>query len=350
MKIYKTLGEKAISLAGELGLFNHDLKIERVNDHLCIPLIREPSSAEIERLTQALSNFEIVMAHQFSERPKQNFDLFSVLQDKLPPHLLASLPHAIDFIGTIAVVEIPPELNDYKRAIGDAVLAMNRRLRTVLAKASAVDGVYRVRNFEVIAGADETQTIHREYGCVFYVDLAKAYFSPRLSHEHDRVASQVGDTETIIDMFAGVGPFSIMIAKRHKDAKVYAVDINPDAFYYLKRNIVQNRVEKNVEPVLGDARQIIEERLVGVADRVIMNLPEKAIEYVDVACKALKPDGGVLHFYTFEGGPEPLERASVRLTATVKQAERNVEKILLARLVRATSPFVWQVAVDAKVI
>jgi len=348
LKVHKTLGARAISLATGLGLANRCLKVERVDDHLCIPLIREPSQVEMERLKEALLSFEVI-TYWFSERPKQHPDIVSVLQDKLPPHLLASLPHAIDFIGTIAVVEIPPKLNNYKRVVGEAILAMNRRLRTVLAKASPVCGIYRVRAFEVIAGVEETETVHKEYDCIFHVDLAKAYFSPRLSHEHDRISSQIGNMEIIIDMFAGVGPFSILIAKRHKNAQVYAIDINPDAVDYLKRNIIENNVEKNVVPILGDARQIIEERFLGVSNRVIMNLPEKAIEYVDAACKALKPEDGILHFYTFESEPKPLESASERLTEAVKQTQRNLEKILLTRLVRATSPFVWQVAVDAKV-
>ena len=349
LKVKKTLGEKAIQLASEMSLLSHDLKIDQVNDHLCIPLTSEPHIAEMERLTESLSNLEVEAAHLFSERAKQHVDLSSLLQDKLPAQLLASLPHAIDFVGTIAIVEIPPELNDHKTAIGEAILTMNRHLHTVLAKAGAVDGVYRVRKLETIAGAEGTQTIHREFGCIFHVDLSKAYFSPRLSHEHFRVASQIVEPETIIDMFAGVGPFSIMIAKRNKNAKVYAIDINPDAVDYLRRNIVENRVVENVEPILGDARQIIEEKLAGIADRAIMNLPEKAIEYVDAASRALKSEGGVLHFYAFEGGSEPLESATVRLTAAVKQAGRKVGKILASRLVRATSPFVWQVAVDAEI-
>ncbi|MCW4019824.1 MAG: class I SAM-dependent methyltransferase family protein, partial [Candidatus Bathyarchaeota archaeon] len=267
-----------------------------------MPLIKKPLPADVEELEKKLPEFEI-STYRFPERAKRHRSLLEVLEDKLPPHLMASLPRAIDFVGEIAVVEIPPELERHKGMIGEAIINVHKQVHTVLAKSGAVEGVYRLREFEVIAGAGETETIHKEYGCSYYVDLAKAYFSPRLSHEHDRVASIVKEGETIIDMFAGVGPFSILIAKRHKNVRVYAIDVNPDAIALLKRNLKENRVEQKVTPILGDADQIIGERLSEVADRVVMNLPERAIDYVDSACEALKREGGIVHYYDFTNTP-----------------------------------------------
>ena len=97
--------------------------------------------------------------------------------------------------------------------------------------------------------------MHREFGCQYHVDIAKAYFSPRLSHEHERVASLVQDGEVVVDLFAGVGPFSVLIGKRNPMAKVYAVDLNPDAVELLKVNVRVNRVEGRVFPVLGKSPQ-----------------------------------------------------------------------------------------------
>ena len=348
LKVPKALGEKAIRLVRELNLINRELKVQQVENYLCIPLINEPLSSDIKELKRSLPEFEI-STHRFSERTKSPPKLVDMLEDKLPPHLLASAPHAIDFVGDIAVVEIPTELKDYKKAIGEAMLKTHKRINTVLAKSGAVEGVYRLRDFEFIAGVEKTATTHREYGCVYHVDLAKTYFSPRLSHERDRVASQVKEGEMVVDMFAGVGPFSILIAKKHENVKVYAIDVNPDAVEFLKRNVAVNRVENKVMPVLGDVRQVVREQLIGVADRVIMNLPEKAIEYVDVACKAIKSKGGIMHYYEFTDTPDPLETARVRLSEALSQTNRNVKKILLARVVRATAPFTWQVVVDAEI-
>jgi len=347
LKVPKALGEKAIHLVRKLNLFNRELRVQQVEDYLYIPLMSKPLPMGIKELRGSLPKFEI-STHRFSERTKRPLKLVDMLEDKLPPHLLASLPHAIDFVGDIAVVEIPPELENHKKIIGEAIMKTHKRVATVLAKSGAVEGVYRLREFEVIAGIRKTETIHREHGCVYHVDLAKAYFSPRLSHEHSRVASQVREGETVVDMFAGVGPFSILIAKRRENVRVYAIDVNPDAVDFLRRNVAVNRVEKKVVPVLGDARQVVRESFMGIADRVIMNLPERAIEYVDVACEAIKPEGGIMHYYEFTSAPNPRETAKVRLIEAMKRTNRNVN-VLLARTVRETAPFTWQVVVDAEI-
>jgi len=342
------LGEKAIALVRRLNLLDRELRVKRVGDHLYIPLISEPFSAHIEELEKSLPEFE-VSASSFPERAKRPLKLVDSLEDRLPPHLLASLPRAIDFVGEIAVVEIPPELEGHKRLIGEAILATHKRVCTVLAKSGAVRGTYRLREFEVIAGVDKTKTVHKEHGCTYHVDLSEVYFSPRLSREHDRVASQVREGETVVDMFAGVGPFSILIAKKCRNVRVYSIDVNPNAVRYLEKNIAVNGVEKRVAPILGDARQIVEEKLTGVADRVIMDLPERALRYVDVACKAIRTEGGIVHYYEFTDEPGPLDAAKNRLIEAVKRTGRNVKEVLLARTVRVTAPYVWQVAVDAEV-
>jgi tRNA (guanine37-N1)-methyltransferase len=348
LKILKAHGEKAIILTRKLGIFNRDLMVQRTEDYLFIPLVGKPLPAHVKEFKKTLPTFEISV-HEFPTKVKRPIRIIDLLEDKLPPHLLASLPHAIDFIGDIAIIEIPPELESHKNLLGEAILEANKRVTTVLAKSSAVEGVFRVRKFEVIAGQSKTETIHKEHGCVYHVDVAKTYFSPRLSHEHNRVASQVNKGETVVDMFAGVGSFSILIAKKLENVRAYAIDMNPEAIKYLEKNIVANRVQGKVTPILGDVRKVVKKQLVGVADRVIMNLPEKAIEYVDVACKALKPEGGIMHYYEFAKAPNPLETAKVRLTEAVEKANRNLSKVLFAKTVRATAPFEWQIVVDAKI-
>ena len=348
IRVSKTYGERAIVLVRRIGLLNCEFKVEREQDYLYIPLIREPQKTDIKELEANLLQFE-VLQREFLERVERPLKLVDLLGDKLPPHLLASVPHAIDFVGDIAVVEIPPELEDYRAIVGKAILATHKRLSTVLAKSSAVGGEYRVREFETIAGVNKTKTVHREHGCVFHVDLAKAYFSPRLSFEHNRVASLVEEDETVLDMFAGVGPFSLLIAKKHKKVHVYAVDKNPEAIQLLKKNIIVNRVGAKITPILGEAKQIVAERLKGSSDRVIMNLPEKAIEYVDAACEAIKPEGGIIHYYEFTSAPEPLETAEIRLREAMKQTNRELKEILYSRIVRGTAPCTWQVVVDARI-
>ncbi len=348
LKVPKNLGEQAIRLVAEIDLFNRELKIQQIEDYLCIPLTSEPSPVVLNKFKKKLSTFKI-SAHNVPERKKRHLVPLDYLADELPPNLLVSVPRAIDFVGDIAIVEIPPELLTYKKTIGEALLKAHKQTCTVLAKAGAVEGVYRLRDYEVIAGVKKTVTVYREYGCVYHVDVAKAYFSPRLSSEHNRVASQIKEGETVVDLFAGVGPFAIPIAKKHKNVRVYAVDVNPDAVFLLKRNVAVNRAEKQVVPILGDARQVVREQLLGKADHVIMNLPETALEFVDVACEALKPKGGIIHYYCFEKVSDPLETASVRLNEAVNRNNRQVKNILLAKTVREVAPYTWQVVVDAQI-
>ncbi|MGB9853582.1 MAG: class I SAM-dependent methyltransferase [Candidatus Bathyarchaeales archaeon] len=348
IKTPKINGEKAITIASKLTILNKELEIQRNNSYIYLPLARNLSKDELETIKKQVSTIE-VSTRVFPERKKHITTFLDFLEDELPPYLLASLPRAMDFIGDIAVIEIPPELEAYRKGIGDAILKAHKNVRTVLAKAGAVTGTYRLRKFTFIAGEPKTETIHKEYGCKYYMDLAKAYFSPRLSHEHNRISSLIKEGETVIDMFAGVGPFSILIAKKHESVKVYAIDINPDAVAFLKRNVRLNRVEGKVHPVLGDAKQIVKQMFRGSADRVIMNLPEKAMEFVDAACEALKPEGGTIHFYSFVNASNSLESLKLRFQKEVEKFGRKVEKILFSRLVRETAPYEWQAVLDAEI-
>lgn len=348
LKVPKQYGEKTLALANGLKILNNRIEIQRDQDFVYVPLLRKPSGDESEDLKQQIADYKLV-AHIFPERKKREPSIAELLENRLPPHLFAGLPHSADFVGDIAIIEVSPELETYKNIIGEAILKTNKNVRTVLAKAGAVSGTYRVREFSVIAGEVRTETIHKEYGSQYYVDVAKAYFSPRLSYEHNRVASLVKEGETVIDLFSGVGPFAIQIAKNHEKVKVYAVDANPHAIEYLKRNIRLNRVGEKVHPILGDARQVIDEELSGVADRVIMNLPEKAIEFVDTSCKAMKPSGGVAHFYCFVNASDSLDNVKGRFVEAVEKCGKKAEEILFFRRVRATAPYEWQIVLDARI-
>jgi tRNA (guanine37-N1)-methyltransferase len=216
-----------------------------------------------------------------------------------------------------------------------------------VAKSGAVRGVCRLREYEVIAGLPCTETVYKEHGCKYFLDLKKVYFSPRLCHEHHRIASQVEENETVIDMFAGTGPFSVLIAKLHNDVRVYAVDVNPDAVRYLEKNVIANSVLGKVVPILGEIKRVVQEKLRRTADRVIMNLPESAIEYVDVACQALRSEGGIMHYYEFAEGLNAVDAAKRHLMEAVNRTGRNITGFLSARIVREVAPFKWQVVVDA---
>jgi tRNA (guanine37-N1)-methyltransferase len=348
VRVRKTQGASVIILLSKLEIVDKKLEIERNADFIYVPLTRQPSEKELEVLREQAPDFE-TLTYTFPERKREVATFVELLEKRLPPHLLASLPRAIDIVGDIAIIEVPPELNPHKNIIGEAVLKTHKNVRTVAAKAGAVSGIYRLRDLMVIAGEPKTETVHKEHGCQYHLDLARVYFSPRLSYEHKRVASLVEEGETVVDLFTGVGPFAILIARTHKNVKVYAVDVNPHAVEFLKKNIRLNRVESKVYPILGDAKQIAHERLCGAADRVIMNLPEKALEFVDAACESLKRTGGVVHFYSFARASDSLENVKLRFIDAVEKCGREVEEIVFSRLVRATAPYEWQAVLDAKI-
>jgi len=348
LKLSKALGQLGIRVIGELELLNNDFKIGRNGDHLLIPLLREPSETEYSLLKEKLQHFEMVTVAMVKDL-KEPRTAFDVLKDQLAPHQLASLPKSIDIIGEVGIVELPEELHGLEATIGDAFLRTNKKLRTILAKVGPVTSDKRLRQLRVIAGSGETETTHREYGCVFRVDVTKVYFSPRLSHEHCRVASQVQQNEVVIDLFAGVGPFAIQIARRTQNVHVYAIDVNEDAVRYLRQNVRLNKVDDGITVLSGDARAIVRSELVGKGDRIIMNLPAQAVRYVDVACLALKPAGGVIHYYTFGSDPNPLKKVEAELLQAVSKTGRSFEKVLDSRLVKGSAPHEWLIAVDGLV-
>jgi len=345
--VRKDLGEKALQTLKYFDLLDQNLRIQIIDDHLIAPILREPSTEQLEDLRKQFSEL-VIETTEFQRRKIKSKTIFDILGDRLLPHLLASLPKSVDIVGQVAIVEIPLELQEYKAQIGEAILEVNSKVHTVLAKAGPISEKYRIREFEIIAGKGETVTTHKEFGCIYRMDVRKVYFSPRLSFEHERVASQVKQGETVLDMFAGVGPFSILMAKRVGKVQVYAIDANQDAIRFLNENILLNKVQGKVTRILGDAGTIIKEHFVWKVDRVIMNLPEQALEFVESACMALKPIGGILHYYSFAIEPDPLDKAREDLEQAVLKAGRKIS-FLNARTVKSTAPHEWQVAIDAKI-
>lgn len=277
-------------------------------------------------------------------------NLKSILKEKLTPQELNSLIKSYDIIGDIAVIRVPENLKPQCQTIAEAIMQTHKHVKTVLRQTSAVSGEFRLRQLEWVMGEKKTETVHKEFGCVFKVDLETCYFSPRLSFERMRIAKLTQPGEVVVNMFAGVGVFSIIMAKHSNVEKVYSIDINPDAISYLHENIRLNRVQDRLIPILGDAKQVITERLHNVADRVIMPLPEKAYEYLDHAIMALKSKGGWIHYYDFEHASkdeDPIEKAGAKIHEKLQKL--GVEfAVPFGRVVRLTGPNWYQVVLDVQ--
>lgn len=268
-----------------------------------------------------------------------------LLKDKLSEEEIEELKKSFDIIGDVVIVEIPEDLEAHKKEIGQATLQFTKR-KTVYMKKSAVKGVTRVRELELIAGEDNPITIHKEHGTRLKLDVKNVYFSPRLATERKRVQEACEDGEEILDMFAGIGPFPIVIA-HEKNVNITAVDINEYAIKYLNENIKLNKLAPNahITAICGDTNEVALNELKDKKfDRLIMNLPGLAPEFLDLAVSLCK-DGGVIHYYEFSDGfSQGIERAQIACEKQNKEVE-----ILNTRKVKSSSPGMWHVAIDCKV-
>jgi tRNA (guanine37-N1)-methyltransferase len=264
---------------------------------------------------------------------------------------LAYIYNSYDVIGDIAIIRVTEKSRKYSGIIAETIMNVQKNVKTVLAQISPVCGDFRLRKLNFVAGEDKTATVHKEHDCLFSVDVGKCYFSPRLLHERMRIGKQVGNGEVVVNMFTGVGCFSIVIAKHSEAEKVYSIDVNPVAFQFMQENIRLNRVYGKVVPVQGDAREVIEKRLRCAADRVIMPLPEKAFEYLPYAVSALKEAGGWINYYDFEyarKSESPVEKVKLKVAEKLQSLDVNFA-IPFDRVVRTTGPNWYQVVLDIKV-
>jgi len=252
---------------------------------------------------------------------------------------------SFDIIGDIVIIKIPDSMSTKKQLIADAILSKVKPVRSVFMQSSPVQGDFRVRGVEYIAGENRTLTIYKEHNCRFKVDVS-VYFSPRLSTERERIAALVNDGEVIVNMFAGICTFSIIIAKKHK-CKIYSIDINPDAYSLCAENVKLNKVTESVVPMLGNAKEIIMNELKGKADRVLMPLPERAKEYLEYAVMALK-EKGIIHYFTHvhsDSRKYALDVCGEEL-ASVMKVKYEMKG---ARIVREVGPRFYQVVADVMV-
>jgi tRNA (guanine37-N1)-methyltransferase len=236
IKVPKNNADKIRRILLNHSLIKLDLKIKRIGDYVYIPLINEPDDELINEIEGY--NYKLVDT-EFEIHTKGPKSLKDYLKNKIDPEIIEEIKKSFDIIGEIVILEIPDEFDEYKYIIGEAALKFTKR-KAVYRKTSKIKGIIRTRELEHLAGEDNSVTIHREFGSRFKLDVKKVYFSPRLATERRRISKQVENNELIVDMFAGIGPFSISIAKEH-EVKLFAVDINPDAYKYLKENIKLNK-------------------------------------------------------------------------------------------------------------
>ena len=319
----------------------------------CVRVTREDGEAARQRLAAADlvdGDFEIV--HEDGALfipvtdPAAVPDQFDVITRDAPrretqttPAELVDFPASYERLGEVVIVD--EDDPDRARELAAAIEASDIPAKTVLNRASKIRGVERVRDWEVLAG-EGTEAVHREYGCEFALDLADVYFSPRLATERHRVTEQVEPGERAVDMFAGVGPFAVPFAKRGAD--VVGVDINEAAIEYLRENAERNGVADRVTAIHGDVREVAPE-YEDWADRLVMNLPHSADEFLDSAVR-MAGEEAVVHYYDIQHEDDLFGPGEAAIRAA---AEPGYEVTVETRhRVRSYAPREYNVVLDVR--
>ncbi len=266
---------------------------------------------------------------------------------KLPKKESSLLPSSYQKIGDIIIINIKKELWKYDQEIGKIILENIPNTRVVCRRTDFITGQFRQPNIKVKAGEKNTETIHKEHGVSYKLDVSKVMFSKGNLTERKRLINQVKQDEVIVDMFAGIGYFSIGLGKFSKAKKVYAIEINPESYHYLLENIKLNKVEDRVIPILGDCKEECK-ILVRIADRVLMGLLPSPKNYLDAAMKVIKPNG-IIHYHSTLAEEESYEKLLSEIKNVAARYDLNVELISWKK-VKSYAPKIDHVVLDVKVV
>ncbi|MHA1794678.1 MAG: class I SAM-dependent methyltransferase, partial [Promethearchaeota archaeon] len=275
-----------------------------------------------------------------------------------PPKLHTLLPNSFDIIGTIVIIDLNREnlipLRPYLMDIGNYLIKSNPSIKTVFEKAGNIEGVFRTRQLNFVCGVDDPITTYKENGCRFQLNIRKIFFSPRLSYERNRIAvlnTEFNQRGALWDMFCGVGPYFIQIAKKNPNMEMFATDINPIAIKYAQKNIRLNKITENIICFSQDVTQIHNSpyysKMFHKISRLIMNLPEKNLDFLSILPDFLHPKGCLIHIYQFSEKNNPFEDSKKKFLSALVKADLKLDQLLNQRIVKPFSPALDTTVIDA---
>lgn len=331
--VEKPQAESTIESLRAEGVYDDTRRIESYDDaSVAIPITGEPTTT----VTETVRDVEL---------PRRMRGLNELLRDRgVEESTIDAAPSSWAVIGSIVLVDFgdvsaPDSLDEMDREIvGEALLELHGNADTVLAR-GGIDGIRRDPSVTVVAGVDETETVHTEHGTTYAIDFSRVMFSPGNKAERARMGRIVEPGERVFDMFAGIGYFTLPMARA--GATVTAAEIDPESYRLLVENARLNDVSDRIRAVLGDCRTVETN-----ADRVVAGYYD-AHEYLESAVGSLV-SGGVIHLH--EATPEPRfpERPTGRLTEAAGEAGRTVE-VLDSRVIKNHSEGVVHGVVDARI-
>ncbi len=269
-----------------LDLVNRNAKISRGDGCRLVPIL-EGKEAEVERM-----GYELVegLAHSRDRTPPQERILMDL--SDLPKDVLDQLPMRWEYVGDIVVIRLEDSAEPYKKRIGE-VYADELDMSTVCVDRKGVSGEFRRPSMEIIYGT-KTESVRLENGILYDFDVTKVMFASGNVDERERMKKLDCTGETVVDMFAGIGYFTLPIAKFANPKKVIACEKNPDSYEFLVKNIRLNEVTDKVTPVLGDNRDLDIEK--GSVDRILMGYVQRTSEFIPKALEMIRP-GGIIHYH-----------------------------------------------------
>jgi len=215
------------------------------------------------------------------------------LSKQIPKDLVGKIPDKWEKTGEVLTIKLPTDLKNYEKKIGE-VYAMILNCKTVLNDIGGISGVYREPNVAIIYGSTNTETIHKENGIKYKLDPQRIMFSSGNMDERLRMANISNTGETVVDLFAGIGYFTIPMAVYSKPKKIFACEINPVSYDYLCANTILNNVTSVVEPLKGDNRKISPKN---IADRVLLGYFGNTRDFIPTALDCLKNHTGIIHYH-----------------------------------------------------
>jgi tRNA (guanine37-N1)-methyltransferase len=280
------------------------------------------------------------------ERANRNGIAYEKLVEKAIGKVeLSKLSKGYDQIGDIAIIEFKGRKENAKK-IADILMGQNSSIKTVLAKAGAVSGRYRIRKVRYVSGTRNYIANYKENNCIFRFDVRKTYFSNRLSFERSRILKLVRSGESVMVMFAGVGPFAIEIAKNISKTNVLAIELNKSAYSYMLGNIKLNKLH-NMHAILGDVKKVAG-KYRNSSDRIIMPLPKSSLGFLDQAYRISKRKA-IVHLYAFSSIEDPFNKICEAVKDHAKKTGYRV-RILNKRMVRPYSAKECEIVVDYRIL
>ena len=347
IKVRKKHAQKLKKYLTEIEIIDFSLKPKNFENHIIFPILKLPSLKERMKILTKGKSISIIK-EKFAPQKKKPLSLREALEKKLTRKELDSLITSFNVLGNTAIIEIPDVLKNKQKIIAKTLLEINKNIESVCKISSAHSGKYRTQKVTRLAGKKLSNVFYKESGSVFEIELGKVFFSPRLSTERIRISKLIKKNEIIGALFAGVGPYPIIFAKKSKMKKAYAVELNPNAVALMKSNVKLNKTESKIEIFKGDVKKAVSKHLKGKCDRVVMPLPKGAEHFLKDAFIALKPKGGVIHFYQFADKNEPYKKPFEIIKETSFQMKKKT-RILRKAKVRSFSPSKIQVVIDIKV-